>query len=69
MYNLIYKDDVDLWGISLAKNIGGVSVGAELSYRDNTPLNSQVLGNAAAAGPAGRGHDARPGRRHLSCAW
>ncbi|HET9025083.1 MAG TPA: DUF1302 domain-containing protein [Burkholderiaceae bacterium] len=45
-YNLIYADDIDLLGISLAKNIAGVSVGAELSYRHNTPLNSQVLGVA-----------------------
>ena len=51
VYNLIYKGDIDLWGISLAKNIAGVSVGAEVSYRHNTPLNSQVLGNASAAGP------------------
>lgn len=55
VYNLIYKDDIDLWGISLAKNIGGVSVGAELSYRHNTPLNAQVLGNASAAGPIAEG--------------
>ncbi len=45
-YNLIYADDIDLFGISLAKNIAGVSVGAEVSYRRNTPLNSQVLGIA-----------------------
>jgi hypothetical protein len=45
-YNLIYADDIDLFGVSLAKNIGGVSVGAEFSYRRNTPLNSQVLGIA-----------------------
>ena len=43
-YNLIYADDIDLFGVSLAKNIGGVSVGAELSYRRNTPLNAQILG-------------------------
>lgn len=43
-YNLIYADEIDLFGVSLAKNIGGVSVGAEVSYRRNTPLNSQVLG-------------------------
>ena len=43
-YNLIYADDIDLFGVSLAKNIGGVSVGAEISYRRNTPLNAQVLG-------------------------
>ena len=51
VYNLIYKDDIDLWGVSLAKNIAGVSLGAELSYRHNTPLNAAVLGNASAAGP------------------
>ena len=45
-YNLVYADKVDLFGVSLAKNIGGVSVGAELSKRRNTPLNSQVLGIA-----------------------
>lgn len=50
IYNLLYKDDIDLWGISLAKNIGGVSVGAELSYRHNTPLNAQVLGVAVPSG-------------------
>jgi hypothetical protein len=55
VYNLIYKDNIDLWGISLAKNIAGISVGAELSYRHNTPLNAQVLGNAAAAGPLAPG--------------
>jgi hypothetical protein len=55
LYNLIYKDDIDLWGISLAKNIAGVSVGAEFSYRVNTPLNAQVLGNASAAGPIASG--------------
>ena len=54
VYNLIYKDNIDLWGISLAKNVAGVSVGAELSYRHNTPLNSQVLGIAVPTGiPAG----------------
>jgi hypothetical protein len=46
VYNLIYADRIKLAGISLAKNIGGVSVGAEVSYRRNTPLNSQVLGVA-----------------------
>ncbi|NML44111.1 DUF1302 domain-containing protein [Ramlibacter sp. G-1-2-2] len=45
-YNLVYADGIDMYGMSLAKNIGGVSVGSELSYRKNTPLNSQVLGIA-----------------------
>jgi hypothetical protein len=43
-YNLIYADSIDLYGLSFAKEIGGVSVGAELSYRNNTPLNSRILG-------------------------
>ena len=55
VYNLIYKDDVELFGVSLAKNVAGVSVGAEMSMRKNTPLNSQVLGNASAAGPIAEG--------------
>jgi hypothetical protein len=59
-YNLIYGDNISLYGISLAKNIGGVSVGAELSYRSNTPLNAQVLGNATAAGVLPGGETAGP---------
>jgi hypothetical protein len=46
-YRLVYADDIDLLGVSLSKNIGGVSVGAEVSYRRNTPLLSQTLGNVA----------------------
>jgi len=45
-YNLVYKDNVKLFGMSLAKNIAGLSLGAELSYRKDTPLNAQVLGIA-----------------------
>ncbi|RJG03004.1 DUF1302 domain-containing protein [Noviherbaspirillum sedimenti] len=45
-YRLIYADKVDLFGVSLAKNIGGVSVGSELSYRRNTPLSPRLLGPA-----------------------
>ena len=67
VYNLIYADNIDLFGVSLAKNIGGVSVGAELSYRHNTPLNSQVLG--VAPGPAGAGRDQGPARRHHARRW
>ena len=63
-YNLIYADNIDLFGVSLAKNIGGVSVGAEISYRHNTPLNSQVLG--VAPGLPGAGRHQGPARRHLA---
>ena len=43
-YNLIYADNIDLFGVSFAKNIGGLSFGSELSYRHNTPLLSKTLG-------------------------
>lgn len=42
-YRLSYGDDVDLFGISLSKNIGGVSVGAEVSHRKNMPLLSDPV--------------------------
>lgn len=45
-YNMVYADEIDLYGVSFAKNIAGVSVGAEISQRKNTPLNAQVLGIA-----------------------
>jgi len=46
-YKLVYKDSVDLYGISLSKQIAGVSVGAEVSYRHNTPLFSRLFSNVA----------------------
>jgi len=52
-YNLIYADQVKLFGVSLAKNIAGVSLGAEISTRRNTPLASQVLGVAVGLPAAG----------------
>jgi len=45
-YNLVYADNIRMYGVSVAKNILGVSTSAELSYRHNTPLSSQVLGVA-----------------------
>lgn len=43
-YNLVYADNISLYGVSLAKNIAGISVGAEVSYRSNTPLAAKLLG-------------------------
>ncbi|RZU02409.1 DUF1302 domain-containing protein [Rivibacter subsaxonicus] len=45
-YNMIYADRIQLLGASIAKNIGSVSASAEISYRKNMPLNSQILGVA-----------------------
>lgn len=39
-YNQFYVDDIDIYGLSLSKNIGGVSVGMDLNYRENMPLLS-----------------------------
>ncbi|RDK10114.1 hypothetical protein DN412_12150 [Cupriavidus lacunae] len=37
----VYARDVNLYGLSLAKMVGGVSLGSEVSYRTNMPLNSR----------------------------
>jgi hypothetical protein len=42
-YNLAYGSEIDIFGLSFAKNIWGISVGAELSYRRNMPLSSDSV--------------------------
>jgi hypothetical protein len=42
-YHLAYSQDIDLYGISLSKQILGISVGTELSYRENMPLVSDPV--------------------------
>ena len=42
-YQLAYGNDIHIYGLSLAKQIAGVSVGAELSYRENMPLLSDPV--------------------------
>jgi len=39
-YRAYYGRDIDILGLSLSRSIAGVSVGAELSYRRNMPLQS-----------------------------
>ncbi len=34
----LFKDDIDLYAVSLAKEIGGISVGADIVYRKDTGL-------------------------------
>jgi len=60
VYNLIYADHISLYGLSFSKQVLGASVGAEVSYRYNTPLNSAVLGNASAAGLPAQGETSGP---------
>jgi hypothetical protein len=40
-YNYSYKSGIDLWGFSLAKQIGGISFGLDANYREGMPLISQ----------------------------
>lgn len=42
-YQQFYGENIDLFGLSLSKSVGSVSVGAELSYRKNMPLYSPLL--------------------------
>jgi len=42
-YNLAFGSDINLYGISLSKNIAGISFGSELSYRTNMPLASDPV--------------------------
>lgn len=49
-YHFSYGTDIDLYGISFAKQIFGISVGSELSFRHNMPLASTTLAPAGARG-------------------
>ena len=42
-YATAYGDNIHIYGITLSKSIAGVSVGAELSYRQNMPLISDPV--------------------------
>lgn len=42
-YQLAYGNNMHLYGLSLSKQIAGVSIGAEVSYRQNMPLLSDPV--------------------------
>lgn len=46
----VYAKNIRMLGLSLSKNVLGMSVGAELSRRSNAPLNSVPTASAGAAG-------------------
>jgi hypothetical protein len=46
-YRAVYPQNTKLYGLSLAKLIAGMSVGAELSYRHDAALKSTILDGAA----------------------
>jgi hypothetical protein len=54
IYNQFYADEIKLYGLSLSKNIGGVSIGWDLNYRENMPLQSVLATVSPAAAAAGK---------------
>ncbi|MFM0394971.1 DUF1302 domain-containing protein [Paraburkholderia phytofirmans] len=52
-YRLVYNDDVKLYGVSLSKSIGDVSVGSELNYRTHTALVNVGINPETNQGPIG----------------
>lgn len=48
-YGDYFGEGINLYGLSLAKQIGDLSVGMEASYRTNMPLLAQTLGFAGGA--------------------
>jgi Protein of unknown function (DUF1302) len=42
-YGLAYGNDIHIFGVSLSKEVEGVSMGAEVSYRQNMPLVSSTV--------------------------
>ncbi len=54
-YYLAYAQDITLYGISLSQQLLGVSVGAELSYRRNMPLVSDIIMISPTADLSGAG--------------
>ena len=42
-YNLAYGEDIDIFGLSLSKQVFGVSLGAEINYRQNMPVLSDAV--------------------------
>lgn len=45
-YQAVYPEKAKLYGMSMSKNLGGVSAGAELIYRQNTALNGTISDGA-----------------------
>jgi hypothetical protein len=42
-YQMAYGNNIHIYGLSLAKSVEGVSIGAEISYRQNMPLVSSPV--------------------------
>ena len=54
-YQFAYAEDIDIYGISLSKEIAGVSVGSDLNIRHNMPLAS-IPAIVSSTSPTGLGN-------------
>ncbi|SFQ44916.1 Protein of unknown function [Geopseudomonas sagittaria] len=53
-YQFAYADDIDIYGLSLSKDVAGISVGSDLNIRHNMPLSS-IPAILSSTSPAGLG--------------
>lgn len=53
-YQFAYADNIDIYGLSLSKDVAGISVGSDLNIRHNMPLAS-IPAIVSAPGQAGLG--------------
>ncbi|MCE6977310.1 DUF1302 domain-containing protein [Pseudomonas frederiksbergensis] len=53
-YQLAYADNIQIFGLSLSKDVGGISVGSDLNIRHNMPLAS-IPAVVSSTGPRGLG--------------
>lgn len=62
-YQFAYADDIDIYGLSLSKDVGGISVGSDLNIRHNMPLSSiPAIVSAPGQGGLGNGFGLLPPR-------
>ncbi|WP_349918271.1 DUF1302 domain-containing protein [Aeromonas veronii] len=62
-YSFAYGENIDIVGLSLSKDVAGVSVGSDLNYRHNMPLSSiPALLSATGADSLASGFGALPPR-------
>ncbi len=62
-YQFAYSDDIDIYGLSLSKDVGGISVGSDLNIRHNMPLASiPAIVSAPGQGGLGGGFGLLPAR-------
>lgn len=70
-YYLTYPEDIHLYGLSFATNVGATALSGEISYRPNMPmsLNASDVSNAAVLGSAATSPLVNAGLPIFSSGW